>query len=235
MSAEPVAMWAVVPAAGIGSRFSETGLPKQYAGIGGHTVLEHSVRVLLSQDFREIVVAIHPDDDQARHLPMLQHSCIRFVTGGAERTGSVLQAMLALHGRAKADDWVLVHDAARPCLLDGDLRRLVDTLRTDPVGGILAVPSIDTLKKVHGNDIEMTVDRSAIWQAQTPQMFRYGLLLQCLQASIAKGQRITDEAAAVEACGHIAKVVEGSRSNIKITYQQDLALAAFYLQQESHA
>jgi 2-C-methyl-D-erythritol 4-phosphate cytidylyltransferase len=229
------ARWAIVPAAGIGSRFAATGLPKQYAHIGDHTVLEYSVAAMLAAGVAGVVVAVHPADTQALHLPLLQHPAVRFVTGGAERSDSVLQALLSLQGVAQPEDWVLVHDAARPCLLLQDVEKLLLALNADPVGGILAVPAIDTLKKVCCDTIEQTVDRSQVWQAQTPQMFRYGLLLQCLQAALAAGQPVTDEASAVEACGHAVKVVEGSRSNIKVTYPQDLALAAFFLQQEGRA
>lgn len=229
------AKWAIVPAAGVGARFAATGTPKQYARIGDRTVLEHSVAAMLACDVAGVVVAVHPDDNQARQLPLMQHPAVRFVTGGAERADSVLQAMLSLHGVAQPEDWVLVHDAARPCLLPVDVKKLVQVLHDDRVGGILAVPAIDTLKKVCGDTIEQTVDRSQIWQAQTPQMFRFGLLLQSLQAALAAGQPVTDEASAIEARGYPVKVVEGSRSNIKVTYPQDLALAAFFLQQEGRA
>lgn len=222
-------IWAVIPAAGAGSRFGADHA-KQYASINNVTVLEHSAATLLQQKIlQKIVIALHADDTKGARLPLLQHKKINFVCGGAERTDSVLQALLYLREYAEKDDWVLVHDAARPCLSASDVQKLIDTLRDDPVGGILAVPATDTLKKIDGNDINTTIDRAVIWQAQTPQMFRFGLLLECLQQAEQKKQPVTDEASAIEACGYTAKVVLGSRSNIKITYRDDLALAAFYL------
>lgn len=222
-------IWAVIPAAGTGSRFSGDGA-KQYARIGDVTVLEHSVAALLQhENLQKIVIALHADDTQGRQLSLLQHQKICFVQGGVERTDSVLQAMRYLRDFSANDDFVLVHDAARPCLSSADVQKLVDALSADPVGGILAIPATDTLKKVNAANIVSTVDRSAVWQAQTPQMFRFGLLLECLQQTQRQNRSVTDEASAIEACGHVAKVVEGSRRNIKITYPDDLALAEFYL------
>lgn len=233
MSAKPL-IWAVIPAAGTGSRFSTDNAgfsgAKQYASIGSATVLEHSVSTLLENaDIEKIVIALHPEDTRARQLPLLQHEKICFVQGGAERSDSVRQALLFLRDVAEVGDWVLVHDAARPCLSVSDLQNLVDTLRDDLVGGILAVPVTDTLKKVDAGNVVGTIDRSAIWQAQTPQMFRFGLLLECMQQAHQKQKLVTDDASAIEACGYTAKIVSGSRSNIKITYPDDLALASFYL------
>lgn len=228
--------WAVIPAAGIGSRFgnkSGNKTPKQYAHINGRTILEHSAHTLLQNDqLQKVVIALHTDDTQARQLPSLKHEKVQFVTGGAERADSVLHALLFLREHAQPEDWVLVHDAARPCLAAQDLQKLMETLQDDPVGGILAVQAIDTLKKVDGHSITNTVDRSIIWQAQTPQMFRFKLLLDALQYAADKKIPITDEASALEVCGHAAQVVEGSRSNIKITYFDDLALATFYFRQQ---
>jgi 2-C-methyl-D-erythritol 4-phosphate cytidylyltransferase len=228
--------WAVIPAAGIGSRFvntSSNSTPKQYAHINGRTILEHSAHTLLqNKQLQKVVIAIHVDDIQARQLPSLKHEKVHFVEGGATRAESVFNALQFLREYSEPDDWVLVHDAARPCLTATDLQKLIDTLYDNPVGGILAVPATDTLKQVDGHTIEKTVDRSAIWQAQTPQMFRFGLLLDALQYSADKKTSITDEASALEIRGHSARVVEGSRSNIKITYFDDLALAAFYFSQQ---
>lgn len=230
------ALWAVIPAAGVGSRFSDYGEPKQYALVQNRTVLEHSVDALLQcPRLQQLVIAIHPQDARATGLHALQRPDIRLVQGGAERADSVLAALLSLREQAAADDWVLVHDAARPCLSKRDLVTLVQTLNDDLVGGILAVPAVDTLKQVAGDRILHTVDRAGIWQAQTPQMFRYGLLVQCLQQARADRLPVTDEASAIEVYGYTARVVEGSRSNIKITYPDDLALAAFYLQQEQRS
>ncbi|HQQ62272.1 MAG TPA: 2-C-methyl-D-erythritol 4-phosphate cytidylyltransferase [Pseudomonadales bacterium] len=228
--------WAVIPAAGIGSRFlseSSNHTPKQYTHINGRTILEHSAHTLLQNPrLQKVVIALHANDIQARQLPSLKHEKVHFVEGGAERADSVSNALRFLRDHVRPDDWILVHDAARPCLAAQDLQKLIDTLQDDPVGGILAVPAIDTLKRVDGRTIIDTVDRSTIWQAQTPQMFRYDLLLDALQHAADKKIPVTDEASALEICGHTARVVEGSRSNIKITYPDDLALAVFYFRQQ---
>jgi 2-C-methyl-D-erythritol 4-phosphate cytidylyltransferase len=155
------------------------------------------------------------------------------VTGGTERCHSVLKALDALAGEAAAEDWVLVHDAARPCLSRADLYRLVDCLRDHPVGGLLAVPVRDTMKRCSPDGSVMaTVERAGLWHAYTPQMFRFGLLSASLRSSIAAGELVTDEAAAVERAGLVPRVVEGSFGNIKVTRPQDLALAAFFLGRE---
>jgi 2-C-methyl-D-erythritol 4-phosphate cytidylyltransferase len=224
--------FAVIPAAGTGSRFSAHDA-KQYMPLLSSTVLERSAATLLqSNSLQQLVIAIHPEDTRAASLPQLQDVRVRFVVGGGERSDSVLAALHALQGVAAENDWVLVHDAARPCLAEKELQRLLSELSQDTVGGILAVPATDTLKQVAAGVVKSTLDRRAIWQAQTPQMFRFGLLLAALQQARDKHLAVTDEASAVEAAGHVVKVVEGARSNIKITYPEDLALAAFYLQQE---
>ncbi|HNE26332.1 MAG TPA: 2-C-methyl-D-erythritol 4-phosphate cytidylyltransferase [Pseudomonadales bacterium] len=227
--------FAVIPAAGTGSRFS-TQEAKQYMPLLSSTVLEHSAaRLLRLKNLQQLVIAIHSEDTRAALLPQLQDVRVHFVVGGDERSDSVLAALHALQDVATENDWVLVHDAARPCLAEKELQRLLSELSQDAVGGILAVPATDTLKQVADGVAQNTLDRRAIWQAQTPQMFRFGLLLSALQAARDKQRVITDEASAMEAAGHVVKVVEGARSNIKITYSEDLALAAFYLQQEQQA
>lgn len=231
-SAEP-RIFAVIPAAGTGSRFAAHEV-KQYAQLSGFTVLERSAEALLALPaLQKLVIAVHAEDTRAAALPRLQHAKVHFVVGGAERADSVLAALMALQNIATENDWVLVHDAARPCLTKKDLQRLVECLAQDTVGGILAVPAIDTLKTVSNHVIAHTIDRQTIWQAQTPQMFRFGLLLHALQSARKEQLAVTDEASAMEAAGHAVKIVEGARSNIKITYPDDLALAAFYLQQET--
>lgn len=230
-STEPC-FFAVIPAAGMGSRFAAHAA-KQYMPLLSSTVLERSASTLLQlKNLQQLVIAVHPEDQRAATLPLLRDVRVRFVHGGAERADSVLAALEALQNVAAENDWVLVHDAARPCLTEKDLQRLVECLAQDAVGGILAVPAIDTLKKVSKHVIAQTIDRQAIWQAQTPQMFRFGLLLHALRSARKEQLVVTDEASAMEAAGHAVKIVEGARSNIKITYPDDLALAAFYLQQE---
>ena len=204
--------------------------------LGDKTVLERSVASLLALPaIEKLVIAVHAEDAVARTLPALQVDRLVWVTGGDERVDSVLKGLLALRDEADTNDWVLVHDAARPCLRKSDAERLMAALAEDAVGGILAVPAIDTLKRVEDARIALTVDRSVVWQAQTPQMFRYGLLLQALQSARSSGLAITDEASAMETCGYKPAVVQGSRDNIKITYIDDLALANFYLRaQQEH-
>ena len=144
----------------------------------------------------------------------------------------MLSALNALVDKASDDDWVLVHDAARPCIKVADIHRLINTLKSDPVGGILALPSHDTLKNVMQGQIVDSVDRNRVWRALTPQMFRYGALKKVLQLAVEKGQVVTDEASAFELNGFQPKIVEGQPGNIKITRPEDLILAKFYLEQE---
>ncbi len=227
-SVEP-RLFAVIPAAGSGSRF-DAREQKQYAALQSATVLEHSAAALLKLPaLKKLVIAIHANDTRAENLTGLRDARVQFVTGGEERSDSVLAALTALQNIAAENDWVLVHDAARPCLAETNLQQLIDKLSQDAVGGILATPATDTLKQVAEGAVVKTVDRSAIWQAQTPQMFRFKLLFDALQRARIEKKNVTDEASAMELVGHAVKIVEGARSNIKITYLEDLALAAFYL------
>jgi 2-C-methyl-D-erythritol 4-phosphate cytidylyltransferase len=242
MSFSPSLFWAVVPAAGIGSRFVDnvcTDTSKQYRMIGDRTVLEHSVAVLLQNPcIHKVVIALHADDNRAYRLPALRHPKIRFIAGGAERADSVRNALLYLSQQSACDhDWVLVHDAARPCLHAEDLQALLSALAHDAVGGLLAVPATDTLKQAdvvapHESRVRATLDRSLIWHAYTPQMFRFSVLLQAMQQAHRNAISITDEASAIETLGLRPRLIQGRRDNIKITYSQDLALAAFYLAQQ---
>ena len=225
-----VAFWAVVPAAGSGQRMGAA-VPKQYLPLRGRVVLDHALAALLGHpEVRGAFVAVAADDRRWRACEHARDPRVRWVTGGAERCHSVLRALEALAGEAAADDWVLVHDAARPCLSAADLGRLVDGLRDDPVGGLLGVPVRDTMKRctADGSIVE-TVDRAGLWHAYTPQMFRVGLLTSALRAAVAAGAVVTDEAAAVERAGLAPRVVEGSYGNIKVTRPQDLALAELFL------
>ena len=222
--------WAVVPAAGSGQRMGAA-VPKQYLPLRGRAVLDHALAALLGHpEVRGAFVAVAADDRRWRDCEHARHPRVRWVTGGAERCHSVLRALDALAGEASADDWVLVHDAARPCLSAADLGRLVDGLRDHPVGGLLGVPVRDTMKRCTGDGaIVETVDRTGLWHAYTPQMFRLGLLTSALRAAVAAGAAVTDEAAAVERAGLAPRVVEGSYGNIKVTRPQDLALAELFL------
>jgi 2-C-methyl-D-erythritol 4-phosphate cytidylyltransferase len=223
--------WAVVPAAGVGKRM-QADRPKQYLPLVGKTVIEHTLsRLVQSGAFQAVAVAISVEDPYWPELEISQHPQVITAPGGKERADSVLSALKALQGQADDNDWVLVHDAARPCLTADDIHNLINTLKDDAVGGILALSSHDTLKQVDGRNITATIDRSHIWRALTPQMFRYGMLRDALQD--AEGNpAITDEASALELLGLQPKIVEGRPDNIKITRPEDLALAQFYMEQQ---
>lgn len=227
------AYWVVVPAAGIGTRMGAE-CPKQYLPLLDKTVIEHTLMCLLrTPNISGIYVAVSEQDVFWSQLSIGSNPLIQCVIGAAERAGSVLSALESLSSVAKEDDWVLVHDAARPCINSQDIELLVKIVGDHDVGGILGVPVGDTLKKVSNACIDSTVDRRALWQAQTPQMFRVGLLRSCLQRAIAEGKTITDEASAVEMFGYRPLMVKGRSSNLKITYPEDLAIASFLLQQNN--
>jgi 2-C-methyl-D-erythritol 4-phosphate cytidylyltransferase len=223
--------WAVVPAAGVGKRMNAD-RPKQYLLLAGKTVLEQTLLRLLQADvFSAISVAISVEDPYWPEMGISSHDKIITAAGGKERADSVLSGLKSIRAMALDEDWVLVHDAARPCLTTADIYHLIDSLCDDEVGGILALSSHDTLKNVQGKNILGTLDRSHIWRALTPQMFRYGMLKNALEA--AEGNfAITDEASALEMLGLRPKIVEGRPDNIKITRPEDLALAQFYLEQQ---
>jgi 2-C-methyl-D-erythritol 4-phosphate cytidylyltransferase len=225
--------WAVVPAAGVGRRMGGD-LPKQFLPLGSQTVLEHSLESLwhaIKLRGLVLVSAGHPA------LASIQERFASYrmlrAAGGSERCHSVLNGLEALRGKAHADDWVLVHDAARPCVRQQDLYRLLDYVGGHPVGGLLGSPVHDTMKRAdeHGQ-VYATVDRSGLWHAHTPQMFRYGLLHAALMQALADGYQVTDEASAVEHAGHRPLLVEGHTDNIKITRPDDLLLAEFFLKQQ---
>ncbi len=227
-------IWAIVPAAGIGQRMGST-LPKQYLPINNQTVIEHTLNRLLEVDvITEIIVALNQLDQQFSSFPLSENPKIITVTGGQERSDSVLSALNSLQKKAKLSDWVLVHDAARCCIRPAAIDAMLEMLAEDRVGGILGVPSSNTLKHVGpDNKITKTIDRQMIWQAQTPQLFRYGLLRDALQNALSQGEAITDEASAVEFAGYQPRVVMGHHDNIKITHPEDLAIAEVVLKQQS--
>ncbi len=230
-SLRPIKFWAVVPAAGIGKRMNAD-RPKQYLELAGKTVIEHTLsRLLQANVFSAVAVAVSAEDPYWPELDVASHDLIVTAPGGKERADSVLSGLKAIRPKANDDDWVLVHDAARPCLTTDDIRLLIDSLINDDVGGILALSSHDTLKNVQGNTILGTLDRQLIWRALTPQMFRYGMLKTALEET-ASDPRVTDEASALEIKGFTPKIVEGRPDNIKITRPEDLALAQFYMEQQ---
>jgi 2-C-methyl-D-erythritol 4-phosphate cytidylyltransferase len=227
-------IWAVVPAAGVGKRMGGT-VPKQYLEIHGKTVLEHTLERLLSVPcITAIAVALGTEDGYWDDLRISKDPRILRANGGRERADSVLSALRCIAKKASPDDWVLVHDAARLCLTKSDVINLIETLKDDPVGGILALPVSDTLKTVKDGMIIATPDRSATWRALTPQMFRIGMLIEALAQAETQGHIVTDESSALELMGMTPRIVEGRPDNIKITRPEDLKLASFYLE-EQHA
>jgi len=222
--------WAIMPAAGRGARFgSDT--PKQYLSVAGRTLIEHSLRALLGHpDVDGVMVALSPDDPYWAGWREMEGKPIYTCMGGAERADSVLAALQALPATISEDQWVLVHDAARPCLRGVDLSRLLAIGQADAIGAILAAPVRDTIKRA---DEQMrssgTEPREALWRALTPQMFRRGGLTRALQAAMRDGAAITDEAMAMERLGLKPRLVEGAEDNIKVTTPADLALAEFIL------
>lgn len=219
-------VWFVVPAAGAGQRMNAD-RPKQYLPFLEHTIIEQTLSVLLTVEYVEgVVVAINQEDSYWSSLPISQNPNIQVVHGGAERADSVLAALESLKSVVDDKDWVLVHDAARPCVRSVDIQEMIETLQKSNVGGILAVPASDTLKLSKDQQtITKSVDRSAIWQAQTPQMFRYGMLYQALKQCSEKGLVITDESSAIEQLGYQPELIQGREENIKITRADDLWLA----------
>ena len=224
MTASLPAFWAVIPAAGVGARMAAD-RPKQYLQLGGRTILEHSLDCFLDHPcLKGVVVSIAADDPYWPGLACASDTRIQRAAGGRERADSVLNALLLLHAQGAADnDWVLVHDAARPNLARDDLDRLLGKLANDPVGGLLAVPARDTLKRADANGrVSATIDRSTVWQAYTPQMFRLGALHRALADSLVADVAITDEASAIEWSGQAPRLVEGRNDNIKVTRPEDL-------------
>jgi len=217
--------WIIVPAAGVGHRFGGD-IPKQYQQLLGKSVIEHTLERLLQLEDVQVVVAVSSEDTLWQQLPVFQNPRIQTTLGGEERADSVRLALESLQGKAQQNDWVLVHDVARPCVRVQDIQNLMTTLASHKTGGVLATPISDTVKRVlQQSDIHSTEDRSQLWAAQTPQMFRYGLLLESLQKAVQQQYQPTDESAAIEQLGYNPYVVEGSRDNIKITRLEDMAIA----------
>lgn len=220
---------AIVPAAGVGSRM-QADRPKQYLTIGDKTILEHTVDKLLSHpDVTKVVIAISEHDPYFSSLPFCGREEIVRVNGGGERADSVLSA-LDYVAENSLSEWVMVHDAARPCVVLSDLDNLIQQSIRHTVGGIMASPVRDTMKRAgEGQQIEHTVDRRSLWHALTPQMFRSEQLRAALADALSSGASITDEASAMEWAGFQPLLVKGRADNIKITQPEDLDLAAYYL------
>ena len=226
----PARYFGLIPAAGKGSRFGGE-LPKQYQSLIGRALLSYAVDALAAQTPLTRVYVVHAQDD--RRCVQVTESGYRVATlacGGATRAESVRNGLSSLRGELTDIDWVLVHDAVRPCLPQDALQRLLHEVGDDPVGGLLAIPVADTLKREGKNRrVAATEARDGLWQAQTPQMFRYGVLWDAYRAS--GWLDTTDEAQAVEKIGKQPKLVLGSIANFKITYPADLAIAAAILGQ----
>lgn len=226
MTANTPKIWAIVPAAGQGKRFSQT-KPKQFFELNGKLVAEHSLsRLLAVPQLEQIIVPSDIDCSWWSQVPCLSQAKIKQVKGGEQRANSVLNGLMSISASAAEDDWVLVHDIARPCITAEDINQLISAVKDHPVGGILVARVDETLKKVAAdNHITATIERTEHRLAQTPQMFRYGLLKQticdCLQQNIIP----TDEAFAIESAGYKVLAVEGRRDNLKITREEDLAIA----------
>jgi 2-C-methyl-D-erythritol 4-phosphate cytidylyltransferase len=216
--------WVLIPAAGIGSRM-RADRPKQYLQLADKTIIEHTLACFLSHpQLRGVVISLAVDDPYWPNLPCANDPRILRAEGGAERADSVLNGLLRLNELGAEDqDWVLVHDAARPNLARSDLDLLLAELADDPVGGLLAVPVRDTLKRASADGrVQATVDRSTIWHAFTPQMFRLGALQRALADALIAGVAITDEASALEWAGQAPRLIEGRADNLKVTRPEDL-------------
>ena len=224
-------VWVVIPAAGFGSRM-QSELPKQYIPINNQTVLEHTVSQFENLSFiKGILIAISKKDTIFPTLSFSSNLSVQHCIGGAERYSSVLKVLKYFKNTILSDDWVMVHDAARPCVRQDDIKKLYKICKNHPVGGILACPVKDTLKQsTNQQSISNTVDRSNLWHALTPQMFRYKDLVNAIEQSIKDGLAITDDASAFENSALQPLLVDGREDNIKITRPADIQLAQWILE-----
>ncbi len=222
--------FALVPAAGSGARMAAA-RPKQYLTLAGKPLLYHTLKQLCAgADIERVFVVLAAGDDfyAQQDWQPFAGKLEPLYCGGATRAASVFNGLLAVRDLVAADDWVLVHDAVRPCLPAAALERLITTLRDDAAGGLLALPVVDTIKRADGEGrVAQTESRDALWQAQTPQMFRYRVLLEALRAI--DPVAATDEASAIERMGMRPRLVMGDTRNLKVTYPHDLELAALIL------
>ena len=218
--------FALIPAAGVGARMAASG-PKQYLKIGGKPMLRHAIDAFLfSELIAHTYVVVSPDDPVIDSI-VPSHGVTVLRCGGATRAESVQNGLAALNGTLRENDWVLVHDAARPGLDEALIEKLITHTGEHPVGGVLALPVVDTVKRCIAGEVG-TVSREGMWLAQTPQMFRYQLLLRALNAAT-DPSAITDDASAVEALGLAPKLVEGHPRNLKVTLPADIRIAEMYL------
>ncbi|MGH8273696.1 MAG: 2-C-methyl-D-erythritol 4-phosphate cytidylyltransferase [Gammaproteobacteria bacterium] len=220
-------IWVVIPAAGTGIRFGAP-RPKQYLPLAGRPMLARVLDLFFGSSLIDgVVVALAANDEEWPQVkPVHPGKPLVTVVGGASRAESVAAALGAISDQTAGEDWALVHDAARPCLSPADLERLIRELQDDPVGGILATRVVDTLKRADASGlIAETVARTGLWHAQTPQMFRYGLLRRALADAISAGVMVTDEAMAMELAGFAPRLIAAQENNLKVTRAEDLPLA----------
>jgi 2-C-methyl-D-erythritol 4-phosphate cytidylyltransferase len=224
----------VIPAAGSGRRFAAA-VPKQYAALGSSTVIEHALAPFEADaDCAGICVAVASDDPKWPEIAARRSRLVQTANGGEQRAHSVRNALRELASRVRDDDWVMVHDAARPCFTSSDLKLLKSELSSHPIGGLLAVPLADTLKRAlepgtRATHVDITVDREGLWRAATPQVFRLGVLLRALETALDAQRVPTDEAQAIEWTGQRPRLVAGRADNIKVTTADDLVLASAIL------
>lgn len=228
--------WVVMPAGGVGARMGGV-LPKQYLSLLGKPIIRHSLERLLGHPrIAGVVVAVAAQDSEWEEIAKTVDTAgkpLLTARGGAERYHSVVNGLEHLAGFVDRQTWVLVHDAIRPCIRHTAIDRLIEALVDHPVGGLLGIKISDTVKRVDASGQVMeTLDRDHLWQAQTPQMFRLGPLIDALSHALEQRLKITDEAAAMALIGALPLMVEGDADNIKITCPPDLALARFYLSQQ---
>lgn len=232
----------VIPAAGVGKRM-QADCPKQYLMINEYTILEHTVYRLLSHpNIDNVIIALGDKDEYFPATSLYHHKSVKTVVGGKERVDSVLAGLKSID--TNTDVWVMVHDAARPCVTHADITQLITTCITNRQGGLLGSQVRDTMKQSqpmkqqHSNHVKCsvvanTIDRSALWHAFTPQMYQKDELIHAIESALNNGQTITDESSAIEMIGLSSLLIEGRSDNIKITRQDDLAMATFILQQQS--
>ena len=229
-------IWSIVPAAGAGKRVGGE-VPKQYLSLNDRPLIDWTLKRLLQlEELVRIIVVVSADDSYWPELEVSRHSRIQRADGGAERCYSVLNGLNALEGQARENDWVLVHDAARPCVRVSDIRRLIVKAMDSDDGAILAMRVRDTMKISNkNNEIKDTVNRDSLWHALTPQLFRFDQLKLALIKAIEDGYEVTDEASAMEHTGKHPLLVEGASDNIKVTLPEDLSLAGFFLDKQAEA
>lgn len=225
--------WALVPAAGSGRRFGSE-IPKQYLTIDGRAVIVHSIERLLNERRIDgVLVGLAPNDTFWPHLQFRHARLLGTYVGGADRAATVLKGLTALRAHAASEDWVLVHDAVRPCVRAGDISALIDGVGDSAEGGLLGTPLADTVKRADArHEVGDTIDRTGLWRAFTPQLFRLNTLTQALTRMQRAGKTPTDEAQAIEHSGGRPRMIAGHTDNIKITVADDLALAELFLRRQ---